>query len=192
MSQEQPTGGEGKAPPDLPYRVPVDVIVWIFLILCAGGLGLAVVSVAQDPKGTPWYAWPLLGLGLLALLKTLGRPSGLCADEEGIQHQNVLLKTRRIAWHEIDRVQTGTQDANIKGIAVKGTLGRVDPSMGPYLMVFHRKGSEKPFLLNIKPYTVKGLANLVRILSRKNPQVQLDEATIQLEKGIAPSLFFPK
>jgi hypothetical protein len=134
----------------------------------------------------------LLVFGLLFLLKNLWQPSGLSASEEGIEHKNFLLKTSRIAWPEIERVQTGTQDANIKGIQVKGTLGKLDPSMGPYLMVLHRRGNPVPFLINIKPYTCKGLANLVHILQSRVPQAPLDEGTVKLGQGIPPSLFFPK
>lgn len=192
MNQDSSVSEKTSTLPPLPYRIPVDVIVWIFLVLMSGVLGFAVFSVAHNPKGTPWYGWLILVLGLLFLLKTLLQPSGISAGEEGIEHQNFLLKTRRIAWPEIERVQTGTQDANIKGIQVKGTLGKVDPSMGPYLMVLHRRGNTAPFLINIKPYTRKGLANLVHIIQSRAPQAPLDEDTVKLGQGIPPSLFFPK
>jgi len=76
------------------------------------------------------------------------------------------------------------------GISVKGSLGYVNPRMGHYLMIFARKDRGKPFLLNIKPYTVKGMATMVYFITLRAAGADIDEKTRKIMNGIFPSIFF--
>ncbi len=164
----------------LPYIVPVDLMVRCFTLIFLLGMLFQSFTCIQNPNGILWYEWVLLTAGLVFSLYVFARPSGLSIHENGIEHKRFWVLKRKFGWNEIEKVATGTQES----------LGVVDNTMGPYLMIFFLKNGKKPFLLNIKPYTRKGLAILVFLLTRKASHADIDKATHNLTKGIVPSAFF--
>jgi hypothetical protein len=173
----------------LPYRVPVDFIArgcQIFLL----ALGFFFFYLLfQDPRDTLPYEWVIAAVFLVYGVYLQIHPSGLTVDENGIQHLSKLFKSRSIEWGSIAKVTTGIRDFHHKGYLVKGTLGKVDTTIGPYLMIFDRKDGGPPFYLNIKPYSVKGLATLVYFITTKASLARIDESTQKLTLGIMPSAF---
>ncbi len=174
----------------LPYRVPVDMIMRFFqIMILLFGLFLlyGCLSDLKNPDPTAWAMGILLTL-YGAYLQF--RSSGLGLDEKGIHHTSILMRRKGIQWEEISKVISGTQDFNLEGIPLKGGLGKVDPRMGPYLMIFARKDGGEPFLLNFKPYSVKGLATMVHFITLRASDAELDEKTRNIMVGIFPSVFF--
>jgi len=174
----------------LPYRVPVDVLIRsLQVIRLLIGLYLLYVGLS-DLKNPHLIVW---GLGILLTLNGVFRQfhsSGLVLDEQGIHYTSYLMRRSGIQWEEISKVVSGTQDYNMGGISVKGSLGYVNPRMGHYLMIFARKDRGKPFLLNIKPYTVKGMATMVYFITLRAAGADIDEKTRKIMNGIFPSIFF--
>lgn len=174
----------------LPYRVPVDVMMrgtHLALLL----LGLYVLyGCLTDLKNPDPYAW---GAGILMTLYGVYRQfrsSGLLLDEQGIHFTPLLRPRKGIQWEEISKVVSGTQDYNMYGIVFKGNLGNANPRMGHYLMIFVRKDGSKPFLLNFKPYSVKGMATMVHFITLRTGGADIDVKTRKIMNGIFPSIFF--
>ncbi len=191
----------------LPYTVPVDVIVRSVQIILLGAALFAVYGCLQDPKGTDLGSWIMTALFLALGVYFQFRSSGLSFDAERIVHRDFIGKKREIRWTEIASARTGTQDSPIfrfyGGVAASlvgevigqpvregSTFGRVDPNRGPYLMILGRRHGQPPFILSIKPYSMKGLIKLAYFIIHKVDNAVVDEATLNLTKGIVPSVFF--
>lgn len=176
---------------ELPYRVPVDVMSRFFQLLILAAGAWTLYTCVQAPKDASLVSW---GLGLFLLLYGAYlqfHPSGLYLDESGINHGSMYFKKRNILWTDIDQVVSGTQDLTFEGlIPIEGSLGKINPAMGPYLMILTRKDGGQPFLLNFKPYSVKGLATMVSFLRTKATGAKIDERTLKMMEGIFPSVFF--
>lgn len=174
----------------LPYRVPVDVMMrgthWVLLLF---GLYILYGCLTDLKNPDPW-AW---GFGILMTLYGAYRQfhsSGLLLDEQGIHFTSILRGRKSIQWEEISKVVSGTQDFTISGITFKGNLGNANSRMGHYLMIFVRKDGGEPFLLNFKPYSVKGLATMVHFITLRAGGAEIDEKTRKIMNGIFPSIFF--
>lgn len=170
----------------VPYTVPVDVIVRTFQVLLFATVAFVTYTNVRTPEGISVSTWALL-IPMLAYAGFLQfRPSGLSIDAEGIHHLSWIRRKRDLPWEAIESVTTGTQD--FRGF--KGTLGKVDASQGPYLMVIERRDGQGPFVLNIKPYSMRGVITLSHFLICKASQARIDEQTVKLTKGIVPSVWF--
>lgn len=174
----------------LPYRVPVDIMVRTFqVIILLFGLFLLGICLSNLRHPEP-FSW---GMGILLTLYGAYlqfHSSGLVLDEQGIHYTSVFGRRKGIQWEEISKVVSGTQDFNLKGIPLKGNLGKVNPRMGPYLMIFVRKDGADHYLLNFKPYSVKGLATMVHFITLRTIGADIDEKTRKMMNGIFPSIFF--
>ena len=173
---------------ELPYRVSLDIMKRIvpplFLVLAIGLFLVCLKSKDMTP-----FAWVGPIWILLYSVSLQFRNGKLLLDENGIRY-STLFKKGDISWSGIDQVISGTQDSKMYGVSLAGSLGRVKPSMGPYLMILTRKDGGDPFLLNIKPYSVRGIATMVYFLKMKAPNAQIDEKTLKIMDGIFPSIFF--
>lgn len=175
----------------LPYRVPPDVflrsVVKIQLLL---GFGIIYLSFLCFKETKLWVLTLVpLAMGLTYIVSKLRQiyySGSLSVDEIGIHHVSMFFKKQNIMWNEIDQIVSGTQDS-FNG---KGSLGKVNPSMGPYLMIITRKDGTNPFLINIKPYTAGGMATFVHFLTIKASAAKIDEKTLKMMQGIFPSVFF--
>jgi hypothetical protein len=179
----------------LPYRVPPDVFLrsaMIFKLL----LGICVLFLPflmlKENQVSSWVLTLIpiaLGLNLIRLsFRQMYRSGCLTVDENGIHHVAMFFKKRSIFWNEIDQIVTGTQDSSFYGTPLKGSLGKVSPSMGPYLMIITRKNGADSFLLNIKPYTMRGMATFVHFLTVQAKTAKIDEQTLKMMQGIFPSV----
>jgi hypothetical protein len=180
----------------LPYRVPPDVFLRSAMKI-QFLLGLCVLYVPfrilKDNQGFSWVLTLIpiaISLSLIRLsLRKIYYSGILSVDENGIHHVSMFVKKRSILWDEIDQIVSGTQDSFQFGSLIKGSLGKVNPSIGPYLMIITRKGGANPFLINIKPYTTRGMATFVHFLTVKAKTAKIDEKTLKIMQGIFPSVF---
>ena len=173
----------------LPYTVPVDVVVrCVQVILLLFGLYTIYACAIAKTTGAGGWACSVIFLVFAGYLQF--RPSGLFFDDLAVHHRSLFLKVRSIPWEGIMTVTTGIQNFNIKTVPIKGSLGEVDPTMGPYLMIFTRKDGKPPFLINIKPYSMRGLATFVHFIVHKAQGAVIDDATRKITQGIVPSAFF--
>jgi hypothetical protein len=147
--------------------------------------------------------WILLGLFFCFAAFLQFRSSGLSIDEDGIHHVSLMQKRRFIPWSAIASVETGTQLAAhgkslmplrwsmpLIFLKPKASLKNEYRGHGIYLMVLDRNDGLEPFVISIKPYSMKGLATLAHFLIHKAPHATLDEHTRKLAVGIVPSVFF--
>lgn len=175
---------------DLPYFVQKDIINrnWGWILFFGTEVPLICDAIQHGKSNLLTYC-SILFLWLLVCIALQWGQGVLSLDHEGI-HFKTRFKSRDIRWAEIDHIVSGTQDFNLNGLPTTGDLGMVNPNMGPFLMIFYRKDGGEPFLLNFKPYTVKGLATLVHFVTVKAPHAKLDEKTLKIMNGIFPSVFF--
>jgi hypothetical protein len=175
----------------VPYTVPVDVVVRTFQFLLFAMVAFVAYTNVRTPEDVSVTTWVLLILMLAYTGFLLFRPSGLSIDAEGIHHAPWIRRKRDLPWEAIESVTTGTQDFHFRGgPTFKGPLGNVDASLGPYLMVIERRDGQRPFVLNIKPYSMRGIITLSHFLICKTSQARIDEQTVKLTKGIVPSVWF--
>lgn len=179
----------------LPYRVRPDLfaqsaVAFGFLF------GISVLFlpflILKENHGSGWVS--ILGpiaIGFIlirAVFRQMYHSGRLSVDEYGVHRVVLFFKKRSILWNEIEQIVSGTQDSSFRGIPLKGSLGKVNPSMGPYLMVITRKNGADPFLINIKPYSMKGMATFVHFLTIQAKTAKIDETTLKMMQGIFPSV----
>jgi hypothetical protein len=174
----------------LPYTVPVDVIIRTLQIGLLFGAGYALYSCIESASNVPAIDWAAVISSLALSVVLQFRTSGLSIDTAGIHHRSWWGRTRDLPWQAIESVATGTQDVEIMGVRMKGSFGRIDPLKGTYLMVVGRRDGQPPFILNIKPYSMRGIATVVRVLEHRTTDAVIDESTRKMVHGIVPSIFF--
>jgi hypothetical protein len=164
----------------LPYFVPVDFVVRGFLAFLTFGYICAVYVLLLDKSSQTLLTWMILAAIGSGLVYLNVRPGGICIREDGIELRRRFFWFIQIRWPDIVKVQTGTQRQ----------LRINDPLRGPYVTMLQLLGNNRPILLNIKPYSAKGLCILAAFLITRATNAELDKATIAMTKRQFPSLLF--
>ena len=164
----------------LPYSVPVDFIVRGFLILLTAILVCVIYAFLNDKSAQAPLRWIIVGVIACGLVYFQLRPSGISIREDGIEMKRKFFYFTRFRWLDIQKVQTGTQTQ----------LGIKDPFRGPYITAITLAGSNAPILLNIKPYSAKGLSILAAFLVVQARNAEIEKRTLAMIDRRFPSLFF--
>ncbi|MCU0783171.1 MAG: hypothetical protein MUF81_03815 [Verrucomicrobia bacterium] len=163
----------------LPYSLPVDFIVRGFLIFLTAILVCVVYKFLIDITAPTPMSWIIVGVIACGLVYFQLRPGGISIHEDEIEIRRNFFWFTRFRWSDIEKVQTGTQTQ----------LGISDPFRGPYIMVITLAGSDTPILLNIKPYSAKGLSILTAFLVVRAINAEIDKRTAAMIDRRFPSLF---
>jgi hypothetical protein len=166
----------------LPYFVPVDFIVRTFLIASISIATFVGYTLLKDKTATSPLQWLFVGTIFCGLGYLQFRPSGISIREEGLEIRKRFFWFNRFGWSDIKKIRTGTQRQ----------LGIRDPSRGLYLTEFTLAGGKAPVLVNIKPYSAKGMSILASFLAVRATNAELDKATLAMIERRFPSLFFAK
>lgn len=121
---------------DLSWRVK-PVLPVTKLLGAVAVLVLAVAFSRRDP--VQWFLAIVVAIGLTGwALRDLLRPVRLTADQEGVTVVAGLLRRRRLAWAEIERVRVDHRER----LGVRSELLEVDAGDALYLFSVHELGAE--------------------------------------------------
>ena len=121
---------------DLSWRVK-PVLPVTKLLGAVAVLVLAVAFSRRDP--VQWFLAIVVATGLTGwALRDLLRPVRLTADQEGVTVVAGLLRRRRLAWAEIERVRVDRRER----LGLRSELLEVDAGDALYLFSVHELGAE--------------------------------------------------
>ena len=121
---------------DLSWRVK-PVLPVTKLLGAVAVLVLAVAFSRRDP--VQWFLAIVVAIGLTGwALRDVLRPVRLTADQEGVTVVAGLLRRRRLAWAEIERVRVDRRER----LGMRSELLEVDAGDALYLFSVHELGAE--------------------------------------------------
>jgi hypothetical protein len=121
---------------DLSWRVK-PVLPVTKLLGAVAVLVLAVAFSRRDP--VQWFLAIVVAIGLTGwALRDVLRPVRLTADQEGLTVVAGLLRRRRLAWAEIERVRVDRRER----LGLSSELLEVDAGDALYLFSVHQLGAE--------------------------------------------------
>ena len=121
---------------DLSWRVK-PVLPVTKLLGAVAVLVLAVAFSRRDP--VQWFLAIVVAIGLTGwALRDVLRPVRLTADQEGLTVVAGLLRRRRLAWTEIERVRVDRRER----LGLSSELLEVDAGDALYLFSVHQLGAE--------------------------------------------------
>jgi len=104
---------------------------------------------------------------------------------EGITYNRLIFLSSRVPYKSMEEVQIKLNLPYQYGGSYKR---RFQPVYG-LLITSGESSGIKPLLINIKPFSRKGLVTLMHVISSKAPQAELDNGCERMKQQIMPSLF---
>jgi len=164
---------------DLPVTLRPDWFAFAFF----GGLTLLVwlPGIAEMYRGLSHGPRDLaMGVSASILIFLLLYFWNIEIGQEGIAYRKLLFRKIFMPY------------SSIKEARIETSLFRSRTRRRPVycLLLIPKSENAPPLMINIKPFSRRGLSLLIQTISDKAPQVQLDTACERMKNKIMPSVFF--
>ena len=157
----------------LEYPIIIRVDKWTVVIFGVMLLWMPIIAIKQIYEN-PSY---MLASNILGIIVVLSYYFFICGyrlklTEDMIIYSKPIFPSKKVHWSQIVKVGTGV---------------RLRSNSGPYYLDIYDK-SGMVVTINIKPFSIDGLARFVEILLMKAPHIDLDESTRALKSKRVPSI----
>ena len=156
----------------LPYTAKAEWTTYlIFSIFFVPILLLWVFISFQHPASNAWEAVLILFIMLSIFLAWIGAFK-IILQEDRLFYSTLLSKNNEILFSDITRI--GFKVLSAEESARKSAL---------IVLEIYTKIKEAPLAINMKPFSKRDLAILVDVVSKKNPEIDMDAVTLKLKEG---------